>query len=113
LQRFLVELGQAAGAGASPLFVAANRVTGWGWLPFKALAHDASEKTTEKIRALVAERSDLPSLGIGKFASGIDGFRRSSASPAGPLSRDRSSSGRARPARRNRSWLIAGRIVGR
>jgi DNA-binding PucR family transcriptional regulator len=52
-------------------------VTGWGWLPFKALAHDASEKTTEKIRALVAERSDLSSLGIGKFAPGIDGFRRS------------------------------------
>jgi DNA-binding PucR family transcriptional regulator len=77
LQHFLVELGQAAGAGANPLFVAANRVTGWGWLPFKALAHDAAEATTEKIRALVAERSDLPSLGIGKFAPGIDGFRRS------------------------------------
>ena len=77
LQRFLVELGQAAGAGANPLFVAANRVTGWGWLPFKTAVDDALEKTTEKIRVLVAGRSDSPSLGIGKFAPGVDGFRRS------------------------------------
>ena len=77
MQRFLVELGQAAGAGANPLFVAANRVTGWGWLPFKTAVDDALEKTTEKIRVLVAGRSDSPSLGIGKFAPGVDGFRRS------------------------------------
>jgi hypothetical protein len=114
LQRFLVELGQAEGAGASPLFVAANRVTGWGWLPFKALAHDASEKTTEKIRALVAERSDLPSLGIGKFAPGIDGFRRShqQAQRTRSVAIIRRQDGPALR-RRNRSWLVAGRIVGR
>ena len=38
LQRFLRDLGQATGVAASPLFVAANGVSGWGWLPFRAAA---------------------------------------------------------------------------
>jgi DNA-binding PucR family transcriptional regulator len=73
LQRFLSELGQAAGTAAKPLFVAENRVTGWGWLPYKAAAADA----VKKIRAFAAGRNDSPSVGIGMTAAGVDGFRRS------------------------------------
>ncbi len=73
LQRFLRELGQAAGAAANPLFVAENRVTGWGWLPFKAPAADA----VTKVRGFAAGRDDAPSVGIGTTAAGVYGFRRS------------------------------------
>jgi len=73
LQRFLAELGQAAGAAASPLFVAENRMTGWGWLPYKSPPSDA----VQKIRAFASARSDCPNIGIGTTAAGIDGFRRS------------------------------------
>jgi len=73
LQRFLSELGQAAGAAAKPLFVAENRVTGWGWLPYK----EANADAVKKIRAFAAGRHDSPSLGIGMTAAGVDGFRRS------------------------------------
>ena len=41
LQRFLRELAQAAGADANPLFVAADRLCGYGWLPFRAEPSDA------------------------------------------------------------------------
>jgi DNA-binding PucR family transcriptional regulator len=73
LQRFLEELGQAAGAAAKPLFVAGNRVTGWGWLPFKTLPPDAATK----IRAFATACHDPPSVGIGMTGAGVDGFRRS------------------------------------
>ena len=36
LQRFVRELGEAAAAAASPLFVAADQSCGWGWLPYRA-----------------------------------------------------------------------------
>ena len=41
LQKFLRELGEAAGAAATPLFVAADRSCGWGWLPYRAVVADA------------------------------------------------------------------------
>jgi GGDEF-like domain/PucR C-terminal helix-turn-helix domain len=73
LQRFLRELGEAAGAGAVPLFVAADRSCGWGWLPYRAVAADA----VEKVRRFAQTRPDSPSVAIGKMAGGIEGFRRS------------------------------------
>ena len=73
LQRFLEELGHAAGAATKPLFVAGNRVTGWGWLPYKT---PPSDPVTE-IRAFATARHDPPSIGIGMTAAGVDGFRRS------------------------------------
>jgi DNA-binding PucR family transcriptional regulator len=73
LQRFLREMGEAAGAAANPLFVAANRVTGWGWLPYKTPAADA----VTKVRAFGAGRHDSPDIGIGTLGAGVDGFRRS------------------------------------
>jgi DNA-binding PucR family transcriptional regulator len=73
LQRFLRELGEAAAAAASPLFVAADQSCGWGWLPYRAAVPDA----VEKVRRFAQTRPDSPSVAIGTMAGGIDGFRRS------------------------------------
>ena len=50
LQRFLRELGEAAGAGAGPLFVAADRICGWGWLPYRAPVADAVQRRSASSR---------------------------------------------------------------
>jgi len=73
LQRLLRELGEAAGADASPLFVAADQSCGWGWLAYRAAATDA----VEKIRRFALSRPDSPSVAIGMMAGGLEGFRRS------------------------------------
>jgi hypothetical protein len=73
LQRFLRELGESAGAAASPLFVAADRSCGWGRLPYRAAAADASAK----VREFTLARADSPSVAIGTMANGVEGFRQS------------------------------------
>jgi GGDEF-like domain/PucR C-terminal helix-turn-helix domain len=73
LQRFLRDMGQAAGAAASPLFVAADAVCGWGWLPFRADAPEA----VDKARQFAVGHPDPPSVGIGSMGAGVGGFRRS------------------------------------
>src|SRR4029450_8031359 len=61
LQRFLRDMGEAAGVAARPLFVAANAGGGWGWLPFRAAAPEA----VDKVREFAAPHADSPSVGIG------------------------------------------------
>lgn len=73
LQRFLRELGEAAGAGSGPLFVAADKSCGWGWLPYRAAVSDV----VPKVRRFALARPDSPSLAIGTMAGGVEGFRRS------------------------------------
>ena len=73
LQRFLRELGEAAGAGAGPLFVAADKSCGWGWLPYRAAVSDV----VSKVRRFALARPDSPSVAIGTMAAGVEGFRRS------------------------------------
>jgi GGDEF-like domain/PucR C-terminal helix-turn-helix domain len=73
LQRFLRDLGEAAAAAASPLFVAADQTCGWGWLPYRAAAPDA----VARVRSFALSRPDSPSLAIGSLAGGVEGFRRS------------------------------------
>jgi GGDEF-like domain/PucR C-terminal helix-turn-helix domain len=76
LQRFLRELGEAAGAAAGSLFVAADRMCGWGWLPYRAADGEAADAPA-KVRQFVLSRPDSPSVAIGTVAGGIDGFRQS------------------------------------
>ena len=73
LQRFLRDLGEAVGADASPLFVAADQSCGWGWLPYRAATADA----VAGVRSFALSRADSPSLAIGSMAGGVEGFRRS------------------------------------
>ena len=47
LQRFLREVAEIAEADATPLFVAADQTTAWGWLPFRAAAPDAVERVRQ------------------------------------------------------------------
>ena len=73
LQRYLRELGESAGAAASPLFIAADRSCGWGWLPYRAAVADAPAK----VRQFTLARPDSPSVAIGTMADGVEGFRQS------------------------------------
>ena len=73
LQKFLRELGEAAGADGNPLFVAADRSCGWGWLAYRALVADA----VVKVRRFAQTRPNSPNVAIGTMAGGVDGFRRS------------------------------------
>jgi DNA-binding PucR family transcriptional regulator len=76
LQRFLRELGEAAGAGAGSLFVAADRTCGWGWLPYRAAKAEVGD-VAAKVRQFVDSRPDSPSVAIGTLAAGVEGFRQS------------------------------------
>jgi hypothetical protein len=73
LQRHVRELAQVAGADANPLFVATDRLCGYGWLPFRA---DSAEAAAA-VCAHAKKQGDGPSLAIGTMAAGVDGFRRS------------------------------------
>ena len=75
MQRFVRELGEAVQAGAAALFIAADRSTGWAWLPFQS----APAGVVEGVRRFALQRHDSPSVAIGSPAAGVKGFRRSHA----------------------------------
>ena len=77
LQRFVRDLGEAAGAAAAPLFVAADQSCGWGWLPYRTAGPDAVADVVSKVRRFALSRPDPPSVAIGTMAGGVEGFRRS------------------------------------
>lgn len=76
LQRFLRELGEAVGAAAGSLFVAADRTCAWGWLPYRGSGAEVAE-VPAKVRQFTLMRPDSPSLAIGTVAAGVEGFRQS------------------------------------
>ena len=73
LQRFARDLGETAGAAASPLFVAADQSCAWAWLPWRSAVADV----VAGVRRFVQTRPDPPSVAIGTMAAGVEGFRRS------------------------------------
>lgn len=74
LERFLRGLAETLASQGSPLFVAADRVSGWGWIPVQA---DAVPTVVSDIRRYVAMHDDAPHVAVGSPLSGVDGFRRS------------------------------------
>jgi PucR C-terminal helix-turn-helix domain/GGDEF-like domain len=72
LERFLDELAEHMDAG-SALFVAADRVSGWGWIPLGANATDP----VECVRRFVVNHDEGPYVALGEALPGVDGFRRS------------------------------------
>ncbi|MBU9763692.1 PucR family transcriptional regulator [Mycobacterium sp. TNTM28] len=74
LEHFLREVSESLSLRDSPLFVAADRVTAWGWLP---LIPGASPDPINAIRSRVAEYPGRLYVAAGTAQSGIDGFRRS------------------------------------
>jgi DNA-binding PucR family transcriptional regulator len=73
LQRFLRDLTQAANAGGTPLFVAADQTSAWAWLPYRS----APSHAVETVRHFAGGRPNSPSLAIGAALPGVEGFRRS------------------------------------
>jgi hypothetical protein len=74
LERFLRELTESLQTQGSSLFVAADRVSAWGWIPL----HPAAAATVvADIRQFVAKHDDPPSVALGSPLPGVEGFRRS------------------------------------
>ncbi|MFI7666791.1 PucR family transcriptional regulator [Nocardia sp. NPDC049526] len=73
MQRFVRELAEAASTSARPLFAAADRVSGWAWLPYRSLPADV----VDTVRGFACDRADVPCFAIGTPDAGVEGFRRS------------------------------------
>ncbi|WP_043782352.1 CdaR family transcriptional regulator [Rhodococcus sp. JVH1] len=74
LERTVRHLAQSIDAPGNALFVAADRMTGWGWV---SLRPDDVESAVAALRRTVAELPDPPYIAIGAPLPGVDGFRRS------------------------------------
>jgi DNA-binding PucR family transcriptional regulator len=74
LEQFLRELAEFVGVRTSPLFVPADRTTGWGWMPFSPIAAPGA---VGKVKRFVADHPDAPRVALGTPLPGVDGFRRS------------------------------------
>jgi PucR C-terminal helix-turn-helix domain/GGDEF-like domain len=72
LERFLRELAEALDI-ANPLFVAADRVSGWGWIPLGAKDADP----VARVRTFIVNHPDAPHVALGDPLPRLDGFRRS------------------------------------
>ncbi|CAJ1494949.1 helix-turn-helix domain-containing protein [[Mycobacterium] kokjensenii] len=75
MDRFVRALSEFVGRQDRPLFVAADRMTGWGWIPLAADA--SSDAVVARARAFAKAQHHAPLLAIGDPLSGLDGFRRS------------------------------------
>ena len=74
MERFVTELAKSLGADERPLFVAADRVTGWAWVP---LTIETARDAATRIRGFADARTDAPWIAAGDPLPGVDGFRRS------------------------------------
>ncbi|HEY5858445.1 MAG TPA: helix-turn-helix domain-containing protein [Aldersonia sp.] len=74
LERFLRDLTDALGASENALFIAADRVTAWAWIP---LASASAAEIPSRIREFVGGETDAPRVALGTAMPGVDGFRRS------------------------------------
>jgi DNA-binding PucR family transcriptional regulator len=80
MERFITELAKSLGADERPLFIAADRVTGWAWVPLPIDPVDptaAASDVTRRIRECASARADAPWIAAGDPLPGVDGFRRS------------------------------------
>ena len=74
LERFVRDLADSMTLRDGALFVAADQVSAWGWLP---LGTAATADPVEHIRRFAADSVDAPHLAMGTAQSGLEGFRRS------------------------------------
>jgi DNA-binding PucR family transcriptional regulator len=80
MERFIAELAKSLGSDERPLFIAADRVTGWAWVPLAIDPVDATagaSDVTRRIRECASARADAPWIAAGDPLPGVDGFRRS------------------------------------
>jgi GGDEF-like domain/PucR C-terminal helix-turn-helix domain len=74
MELFLRELSESLVSQGSPLFVAVDRTSGWGWIP---LPSAATAGAVEVVRRFVAGYHAPPRIALGTPLSGVEGFRRS------------------------------------
>ncbi|KUI05871.1 helix-turn-helix domain-containing protein [Mycobacterium sp. IS-3022] len=74
MERFVRALGDSLGSQGRPMFIAADRVTGWGWIPLTA---KAAQQAVAHTREFAESHDRAPSVAIGDPLPGLDGFRRS------------------------------------
>lgn len=74
LERFISHLAGALELPTAPLFVPADRASGWAWF---ALPGNAIDGVEQRIRLLVEQSDDAPSVALGTPQAGLSGFRRS------------------------------------
>ncbi len=74
MERFITELAKSLGAQERPLFIGADRVTGWAWIP---LPDNAAPNAITRIREVANAGPDAPWIAAGDPLPGVDGFRRS------------------------------------
>lgn len=73
LQQFTLDMAAAVDASATPLLIAADRVSAWVWLPYR----DAPGDVVTKVRDHARGRPHAPGIAMGAVGSGMEGFRRS------------------------------------
>jgi DNA-binding PucR family transcriptional regulator len=74
MERFITAFATSSGAHERPLFIGADRVTGWAWIPLPA---DAAPHAIARLREFASARTDAPWIAAGDPLPGVDGFRRS------------------------------------
>jgi DNA-binding PucR family transcriptional regulator len=74
MERFVAELAKALNTHERPLFIGADRVTGWAWLP---VPDDTAPHAITRLREFANARTDALWIAAGAPLPGIDGFRRS------------------------------------
>lgn len=74
LEVLLRDLAEAVAALGGPLFVAADRNTGWGWIPLSA---SSAASAIDTARDYLKPSPNAPAVALGTPLPGVDGFRRS------------------------------------
>jgi DNA-binding PucR family transcriptional regulator len=74
MERFVAELAKVLNTHERPLFIGADRVTGWAWLP---VPDDTAPHAITRLREFANARTDALWIAAGAPLPGIDGFRRS------------------------------------
>ncbi|MCX8564087.1 helix-turn-helix domain-containing protein [Mycolicibacterium mucogenicum] len=74
LEQFLRAAAEHVGTQGSPLFLAADQRTGWGWLPLSGATAPAA---SAQLRQFTDSHPNAPAVAIGIPLPGVDGFRRS------------------------------------
>jgi DNA-binding PucR family transcriptional regulator len=74
LEQFLRAVADHVGTQGSPLFLAADQRTGWGWLP---LSGATAPGASELLRQFVDAHPGAPAVAVGTPLPSVDGFRQS------------------------------------
>lgn len=73
IERYFRDINESALCQGVSMFIAADRISGWGWLTVA----DEFDRAAERIRVFTAAHPDAPHVAVGATLPGVEGFRRS------------------------------------